>query len=130
MTSYRFGGVLLAATTLLSTVLTGTATADYSASTLTLSVEEARGTLGTARLECRPAGGSHPNPAHACADVATAEGDLDSLPGSPSQISCTMENRPVVATARGWWHGEPVRWQHQYPNPCTLLSRTGVVFDF
>jgi hypothetical protein len=140
MTSYRLGGALLAASVLLTTVLAGTATAsntndtngtaDHSRSTLTLGVDGSRGEYGTVRLRCHPMGGSHPNPWQACRDLGMAGGDFDSLPGSPENIACTMEYRPVMATANGEWHGKPVRWQHQYPNPCTLLSATGVVFDF
>lgn len=137
MTSYRLGGALLAAAILLSTVLAGTATAsnttkpaDHPGSTLTLAVDGPHGTYTTVRLRCHPAGGSHPSPRQACRELGFADGDFDSLPGSPENIACTMEYRPVMATAHGRWQGEKVRWQHQYPNPCTLLSATGMVFDF
>ena len=131
MTSFRLGGVLLAAVTLFSTVSAGTATADHRPSSrLSLTVEGPRGASTTVRLECRPAGGSHPTPRSACREIARAGGDFESLPGSPEMIACTMEYRPVTASARGRWNGERVRWQRQYPNPCTLLSATGVVFDF
>jgi hypothetical protein len=138
MTSYRLGGALLAAAILLTTVLAGTATAsnttndtaDHRRSTLTLAVDGPHGTYTTVRLRCHPAGGSHPKPWRACGELAIAGGDFDNLPGDPAMIACTMEYRPVMATARGRWHGEHVHWQHQYPNPCTLLAATGVVFDF
>jgi hypothetical protein len=137
MTSYRLGGALLAASILLTTVLAGTATAgtttndtaDHKRSTLTLAVDGPRG-LYTVRLKCHPSGGSHPNPSEACREVAIAGGDFDNLPGDPAMTACTMEYRPVMATARGRWHGEPVNWQHEYSNPCSLLAATGVVFDF
>lgn len=129
MTSYRLGGVLLAAATLLSTMLAGPASADPR-STLTLTLDAARGAHDAVHLRCDPAGGAHPQPERACAELTAARGDFDHLPGSPETIACTMEHRPLVATARGEWHGETVRWQRQYPNPCTLLYETGVVFDF
>jgi subtilisin inhibitor-like len=138
MTSYRLGGALLAAATLLSTVLAGTATATENArptahgwSHLILTVEAPHHHHHKAvRLECQPAGGSHPHAKRACLAVAAARGNFDDLRGAQTFVACTMEWRPVVAAARGRWHGHPVYWQHQYPNPCTLLTKTGVVFDF
>jgi hypothetical protein len=131
MTSFRLGGVLLAALTLLSTVLAGTATAEHRPSSrLSLTVEGPRGASAIVRLECRPAGGTHPTPRPACREIDRAAGDFDKLPGSPEMTACTMEYRPVTASARGRWNGEWVRWQRQYPNRCALLSKTGVVFDF
>ncbi len=131
MTSYRLGGVLLAAAALLSTVPAGTATAEHAPrSTLTLTLDATRGADSAVRLQCQPSGGSHPRSDHACGDLTAARGDFDHLPGTPETIACTMEHRPVTATARGSWRGERVFWQHQYPNPCTLLHETGVVFDF
>jgi len=101
MTSFRLGGVLLAAVTLFSTVSAGTATADHRPSSrLSLTVEGPRGASTTVRLECRPAGGSHPTPRSACREIARAGGDFESLPGSPEMIACTMEYRPVTASAR------------------------------
>jgi hypothetical protein len=138
MKSLRLSGLLLAAATLLTTVLVtpadattpGAATADRPVSRLTLTVKAPNGTKTTVHLDCQPAGGSHPKPERACLEVTDARGNLNHLSGSPDMIACTMEYRPVVAVARGHWHGKRVRWEHQYPNPCTLLYRTGVVFDF
>ncbi|HEV7649118.1 MAG TPA: SSI family serine proteinase inhibitor [Actinophytocola sp.] len=130
MTSYRLGGVLLAAATLLSTVLAGSASADRPWSMLTLTVAAPHGAGSTVHLQCHPAGGSHPNPESACRAVGTAHGDFDDLPGSPQFVACTMEYRPVTASARGSWHGRHVRWKHKFANPCTLRADTGVVFDF
>lgn len=149
MRSTRIGGLLVAAATLLSVVLPGSASAestdaerstatsttaansDHRAwSRLTLTVKAARGAKTTVRLDCQPSGGSHPEPKRACLEVTAARGEFDHLPGSPEMIACTMEYRPVVAVVRGHWRGERVHWEHQYPNPCTLLSKTGVVFDF
>ncbi|MGH3759116.1 SSI family serine proteinase inhibitor [Actinophytocola sp.] len=147
MTSYRLGGALLAAATLLSTILTGTATGtpthapthtptgaatadQHPESRLYLTVRASAGASSTVRLDCRPAGGSHPEPLRACVAVAAADGDFDHLPGPPDVLACTLEYRPVVAVARGIWRGDLVRWRHEFSNPCTLHSETGVVFDF
>lgn len=137
MRSLRLGGLLVAAATLLATALTVPASATTSNATiaqrpqsrLTLTIKAPEGARTTVRLDCRPAGGSHPTPERACREVAAARGNLDHLSGSPD-VACTMDYRPVVAVAEGRWLGERLRWEHQYPNPCTLLYRTGAVFDF
>jgi len=141
----RYIGVLLAAATLLATILTGSASADTSAraggttttashhhgwTKLALTVFSRRGHDTTVLLECQPPDGTHPHPRRACRELKFAHGDFDNLPGSPEQTSCTMEFRPVVASVRGLWRGEWVRWHHRYSNPCTMRAETGAVFDF
>ena len=37
---------------------------------------------------------------------------------------------PVVAQAKGRWHGEPVSFRARYGNDCVMHSRTGTVFAF
>lgn len=133
MTSFRRGAAVLAVAAMLSTaVLTGTASAaeDRPRSRLILQLATQDGTRGTVRLECGPAGGSHPNPKPACDEVSAAGGDFAELPGMPGPMACTMEYRPVVASVRGRWEGERVRWSREYGNGCTLRVDTGVVFDF
>jgi hypothetical protein len=132
MTSFRLSGTLLAVVALLSSaVLTGTASADdRPQSTLTLTLKAPQGATSKVRLECEPAGGSHPSPKPACDEVTTAAGDFDALPGMPQLMACTMDYRPVVASVRGRWEGRSVRWKHKYSNSCTLRADTGVVFDF
>jgi hypothetical protein len=125
MRKTQLGGVLLAAATLLSTILAGSASADRPWSRLTLTAGAT-----TVWLECHPAGGSHPDPKSACRAIRAAHGDFDSLPDSPTFVACTMEYRPVIASVRGTWHGHRVHWKHKYANPCTLRADTGVVFDF
>jgi hypothetical protein len=134
MTSIRsrllLGGAL-AAVTLLSTVLVpGTASAvHHPGASLVLTLRSSEG-AHMVRLQCRPAGGSHPSARPACDELTLAAGDFDALPGSPEIMACTMEYRPIVASARGYWEGRPVRWNHKYSNPCTLRADTGAVFDF
>lgn len=136
MNPYRLGGMLLAAAALLSTMLAGAAQAsadtntDYPWSRLTLAVKAPHGVAHVVRLECQPSGGTHPHANNACRDVSLARGNFDRLPGDPQMIACTMEFRPMIASARGMWHGKRVHWQHQYPNPCVLVSKAGKVFDF
>jgi hypothetical protein len=45
-------------------------------------------------------------------------------------MACTMEYRPVIAVADGTWRGEPVAWEQEFSNPCTLRTSTGPVFQF
>lgn len=129
MTCNRIGAVLLAAAILLSIMPAGAAAEHHPKSVLTLTLK-ARHAKDAVRLECRPAGGTHPHPRRACREIAAAHGDFDRLPGTPETVACTMEYRPVTATVRGTWRGERVRWQHTFPNPCTLRHDTGAVFDF
>lgn len=129
MTFTRLSGALLAVILLLA--VTGTASATSSSpSKLTLTVGAPNGPTITVKLHCAPPGGSHPQPKPACAELVAAEGDFDALGGNQELMACTMEYRPVVASARGNWEGHPVYWKHKYSNNCTKLSATGTVFDF
>jgi hypothetical protein len=130
MTTFRLAGAVLAAAVLLSTVLAGSAAAERPSADLTLTVKPPLGLGTTVHLRCHPEGGSHPRPGFACEAVRQAHGDFDKLPGAQQFVACTMEYRPVVATARGTWYGHPVHWRHKFANPCTLRTATGVVFDF
>ncbi|MCT2582597.1 subtilase-type protease inhibitor [Actinophytocola gossypii] len=127
MTSLRLGGVLLAAAALLSTA-TATAAAEPGTSSVTLVVHAKAGTTDVARLQCEPAGGSHPDPDTACAELIAANGDFAELEGQ--QTMCTMELNPVTARANGVWDGETIDWQQEFSNPCVLIAATGSVFDF
>ncbi|MFW5419131.1 hypothetical protein J0910_21170 [Nocardiopsis sp. CNT-189] len=79
-------------------------------------------------LTCRPAGGSHPSAADACAALESAGGDFSSL--RPSGGACTMEYRPVRLSARGHWGSEPVDYSETFSNPCTARNGTDGVFAF
>ena len=81
-------------------------------------------------LECDPTGGSHPNAKAACQDLLAADGELDQIGGDDQLTACTMEYRPVTASANGQWNGKPVTWNEEFPNNCTLTTATGTVFDF
>ena len=128
MTSSRLGGTLLTTVALLSVGFATPAGAEIPMSTVTLTIEAPQGGLSRVRLDCDPPGGSHPDSATACAEIAAAGGDLSQL--EEQLVSCTMELRPVTASARGVWEGEVVLWQREYSNPCTMRAATGSVFDF
>jgi subtilisin inhibitor-like len=129
MTKTRFSGVLLAA---LATIvfLPGAASADPT-STLSLMIEAGdQGVASTVELQCYPDGGTHPNAVNACSELTLVNGDFEQLPVTPGPAACTMEFRPVTASARGFWNGEKVKWDKEFSNPCTMHSGTGTVFGF
>lgn len=121
------GGALLAVA--LPFAVSGVASASPDI-TLTLTVTAPKGDTQSVRLTCAPAGGSHPDATGACAELFTARGDFDILPGEPEQTMCTMEYLPVTAAAEGRWRGKPVSWEHEFGNACTLHNATGRVFLF
>ncbi|MCI2423571.1 subtilase-type protease inhibitor [Saccharopolyspora sp. K220] len=82
----------------------------------------------TAVLQCHPAGGTHKHAAEACALLEEANGNLNVVDANPTR-ACTMEYNPIKVTAVGRWNGSEVRFEQEFPNPCTLTSKTGVVFD-
>ncbi|MEU5305913.1 SSI family serine proteinase inhibitor [Streptomyces noursei] len=80
------------------------------------------------RLFCPDTRGTHPHGAAACAELASAHGDLDALRGDPH--ICTREYDPVTVAASGRWRGRIVTWHRQFPNACTMDAATGPVFRF
>jgi subtilisin inhibitor-like len=124
----RLSGALLAVA--LPFAVAGTASADTAPSFVTLTTAAPEGMPKIVVLECDPAGGSHPNPKDACADLLLAQGDFDALSAHQEGTNCTMEYRPVVATADGTWRGHPISWGREYGNSCALRTTTGAVFQF
>lgn len=126
------GVVLLATSAMLVPIAAGAGTSAATPPTvLVLSVRAvAPGPPHLAVLRCDRPGGSHPRAGEACADLRRAGGDFDHLPGDPQAQFCTLEYRPVIASARGVWEGRSVRWAHTYGNRCALRVATGPVFDF
>lgn len=123
----RLSGALLAVA--LPFAVSGVASACPD-TTLTLTVTTQEGDAESVELTCEPPGGTHPNATAACTEVLAAQGDFESLPGNQEVTACTMEYRPVTAVAEGKWHGEPVSWEHEYGNACSLHTATGAVFRF
>ncbi|MGW4977127.1 SSI family serine proteinase inhibitor [Streptomyces mirabilis] len=81
-----------------------------------------RGTL----LLCDPPQG-HARAAEACAELATAGGDISRIPTRPDTI-CSMIYGPVTASARGEWEGRQVTYSHTFSNSCVMGAETGAVF--
>jgi hypothetical protein len=123
----RLSGALLAVA--LPFAVSGVASACPD-TTLTLTVTTQDGDAESVELTCEPPGGTHPNAKSACTEILAAQGDFESLPGDQEVTACTMEYRPVVASAEGTWRNEPVSWEHEFGNACTLRTETGVVFLF
>lgn len=136
----------VAALALTGTAATGTAEARpvqaaaglYAPSALVLGIARGEGpeTATVERavtLNCAPrAGGSHPAPRAACAELRVAEGRFGELTESGSGQLCTREWDPVVVTADGVWEGRHVSWSASFGNPCELRASLGegVVFAF
>jgi hypothetical protein len=102
-----------------------------SALTLTVSKTDAPAAgPRTVLLVCSPtAGGTHPNAAAACGELAAAGGDFDRLHGRPMRF-CPMIYDPVTVSAEGVWNGASVSYRHTYPNSCGALNRSQYVFAF
>ncbi|MFP3989741.1 subtilase-type protease inhibitor [Streptomyces sp. E11-3] len=74
-------------------------------------------------LTCAPRpGGSHPAASAACNELGAAEGKFDQLVVSAPQVACTMEWRPVVVTADGFWDGRRVSWSTTFANQCQMRA--------
>ncbi|MFI6578806.1 SSI family serine proteinase inhibitor [Nocardiopsis sp. NPDC050513] len=68
-------------------------------------------------------GGTHPRAAEACSAIARA-GSIAAVPADPAAV-CTLEYRPVAATALG-----AEAFQKTYGNGCLLRAAKRAVFDF
>jgi hypothetical protein len=123
----RLSGALLAVA--LPFAVSGVASAAGDTS-LVLTTVTPNGDAKSVTLTCDPPGGTHPNAKRSCAELHAAQGDFSSLPGEPGQVMCTMEYQPVTALAAGTWRGEPVDWEHEFGNGCSLRTATGAVFLF
>ncbi|MFJ2739535.1 SSI family serine proteinase inhibitor [Streptomyces sp. NPDC087440] len=81
-------------------------------------------------LTCSPDGGTHTNPAAACATLRKVEGDFRALHGR-QQYPCDQTwQEPVTVTAKGTWNGTPVDWQYSHANSCFTERDTAGVFNF
>ena len=73
-------------------------------------------------------GDRHPRRALACATLASAGADLQTM--QADDRACTFHYAPVEVSMFGFWRGEPVNEVHTYPNSCVMLAHTGALFDF
>ncbi|MGW7457432.1 subtilase-type protease inhibitor [Streptomyces sp. NPDC054797] len=87
--------------------------------------------LRAVTLVCAPKpGGTHPNPAAACAELRASGSQLDELAQPASDAVCTREWNPMTVTADGVWQGRRLSYTYTFANPCGLWNSTGVLFDF
>src|SRR5437879_10850153 len=126
------GAALLtaAATAALAPATASAASRAHVPSELLLTISDPGAGGRTAQLFCDPPGGTHPASLAACRDLHRAEGKIEALPGDARHPYCPMLYRPVTATAKGTWRGQPVTFTSTYPNRCVLTQRTGPVFQF
>ncbi|MBA9003968.1 SSI family serine proteinase inhibitor [Thermomonospora cellulosilytica] len=87
------------------------------------------GVTETVTLSCDPVGGTHPDAADACADLAKADGDITRIP--PANAVCVAVYEPVTAYASGTWNGRSVYFSKVCTNDaCADVATGGNVFHF
>lgn len=100
---------------------------------LTVAQGEAAATATPTRavtLTCNPtAGGTHPAPQKACAELRAADGSFDKLGGDEAR-PCIKIYDPVVVTAQGTWEGRRVNFEQMYANSCIMQAEGSSVFSF
>jgi hypothetical protein len=88
----------------------------------------ADGSSSAVSLRCQPAGGTHPKPEHACAELAAVNGAFELLPSHPK--ACPLIYQPVDVSAHGRWRGRPVTFAATFDNRCLAVVGTNEIFDF
>jgi hypothetical protein len=87
--------------------------------------------LRAVTLVCAPApGGTHPNPAAACAELRANAARLDRVAAPRSGIACTKEWNPMTVTADGVWEGRRLNYSYTFGNPCGFRNSSGALFGF
>jgi hypothetical protein len=77
---------------------------------------------GTYELRCRPPGGSHPDPARACAAVEkNTRWGQDAFAPVPEGAACTMQyGGKATARVTGTWAGRPVDATYDRSDGCQI----------
>ncbi|MEV8020505.1 SSI family serine proteinase inhibitor [Streptomyces sp. NPDC086554] len=76
---------------------------------------------GTYKLECHPAGGSHPDAQEACAKLDEGTWGSDRFAPVPADSICTMQyGGPATAHITGTWNGRPVDAKFNRSNGCEI----------
>ncbi|MGY0492867.1 SSI family serine proteinase inhibitor [Streptomyces sp. WG-D5] len=90
---------------------------------LTITVTDSdNGSDGTYELECRPAGGTHAEPAEACGrlDELAVQG-VDPFAPVSADARCTMQyGGPATARVTGNWHGRAIDSSYTLSNGCEI----------
>jgi len=125
------GSAVLAGTMLAGTARAVTMPPPYGHVLLTIHQGETTSgpLLAEAELWCNSDGGTHPDPAAACAALGAAGGDPANIPPTPG--FCTMQYDPVTAVAQGYWQGgvQTISFQQTYGNACVLHHAKTPLFD-
>lgn len=130
-------GAILGSVVLAGGLLGGVAPASATPSAygdVVLTIHQGEDTSAPVRAEvelwCDPDGGSHPDPAAACAALAAAGGDPAAI--SPTSGFCTAQYDPVTAVAQGYWSGggQTISFRKTYGNACELRHAKAALFDF
>ncbi|MFD7702277.1 SSI family serine proteinase inhibitor [Streptomyces caelestis] len=90
---------------------------------LTVTVRDAGGGAdGTYEVRCRPDGGSHPDPAGACAAAErNTRWGRDAFAPAPRDAVCTLQyGGPATARVTGTWAGRPVDATYTRTNGCEI----------
>ncbi|WP_225804395.1 subtilase-type protease inhibitor [Streptomyces sp. NK15101] len=92
--------------------------------------------LRAVTLSCAPtAGGTHPAPEAACAELKSTslDGSFDGLLASPNPDQmCPQHFDPVTINVDGVWEGTRTSWQYTFANACTMGAtlNSGAAFAF
>ena len=98
---------------------------DTAPTSLTIVVDDGRGTTTTWHLTCDPAGGDHPHPTAACA--ALSVGGARSLPPVPADRACTqIYGGPQTARITGTWAGKAVDATLSRTDGCQIARWDGL----
>ncbi|GHJ40156.1 SSI family serine proteinase inhibitor [Streptomyces sp. TS71-3] len=98
--------------------------------TLTVTVTDAGpGIDGTYRLDCRPNGGTHPNPVGACGRLGELfQSGQDPFAPPPERSACTLQyGGPASARVTGTWQGRPVDAQFKRTDGCEVSRWNALV---
>jgi hypothetical protein len=99
-------------------------------SVLVLTARTADQPAHTALLTCDPDGGTHPDAAQACRQLAGVDGDPARLPATGTHSACPFIVRPIDVTLTGLWRGRTVRFSDHYLNFCFRDNASGSLFEF
>ncbi|GGY17231.1 subtilase-type protease inhibitor [Streptomyces tanashiensis] len=92
--------------------------------------------LRAVTLSCAPtAGGTHPAPEDACAELKATSpgGTFEGLLNSPDpDRMCPQHFDPVTINVDGVWEGSRTSWQYTFTNTCTMDATLngGAAFAF
>ena len=97
-----------------------TSTTPATGTALSVVVSDGSGPTTEVSLSCDPTGGTHPDPAGACAWLAAgAEQGADPFAPVPADQACAeIYGGPQTATVTGVWQGRPVDAQYSRTDAC------------